>query len=74
MPTLHTALEPGDVVLIPPGAGASIEFVEKTGKRSKVKITCDVPVTITRTTGGPAARSGMQPSHPIARRPVPSTG
>lgn len=72
MPTLHTALEPGDVVLIPPGAGASIEFIEKTGKRSKVKITCDVPVTISHATGAPAARA--QPMHPIARRPVPSTG
>lgn len=46
MPNLHTTLEPGDVVLIPAGAGASIQFVAKSGKRSRVVINCNEPVTI----------------------------
>lgn len=69
MRKLHTTLEAGDVVLIPAGAGASIEFIEKSGRRSRVAIACDSPVTITKAHGqtvGPAS------GHPIARRPVPT--
>lgn len=68
MPKLHTALEPGDVVLIPAGSGASIEFIEKSGKRSRVVITSDMPVTLTKATEQPA-NSGTR----LARRPVPTT-
>ncbi|WP_243350883.1 hypothetical protein [Stenotrophomonas acidaminiphila] len=67
MPKLHTTLEPGDVVLIPASSGASITFTEKSGKRSRVVIESNSPVTITRAgeqqhTAGPAQR--------VARRPV----
>jgi hypothetical protein len=77
---LHTTLEPGDVILLPPGAGASVQFVEKSGRRSRVSIECDQPVTITRAAGGStspqsgATPHGAAPRPPIARRPVPSTG
>ncbi len=66
MPKLHSTLEPGDVVLIPAGAGASITFVEKSGKRSRVIIESNLPVTITKASehaGGPAVQR-------IARRPI----
>lgn len=71
MRKLLTTLEPGDVLLIPRGAGASIEFIHKSGKRSRVSISCDEPVTLTR------ARSNEQVAGqnvPVARRPVPRTG
>lgn len=42
MRKLHTTLEPGDVVLIPRGSGASIEFIAKSGKRSRVVISSDI--------------------------------
>ncbi len=70
MPKLHTTLEPGDVVLIPAGSGASIQFSAKTGRRSRVVIESQMPVTITRANERPVAGSSI----PIARRPVPTTG
>lgn len=72
MPNLHTTLEPGDVVLIPAGAGASIQFVAKSGKRSRVVINCNEPVTISRAnTVAPAAAASPDPLR-IARRPSPA--
>ncbi len=67
MPKLHTTLEPGDVVLIPAGSGASIHFVEKSGKRSRVIIESNAPVTITR---AGVEQQGKQSGQRIARRPV----
>lgn len=72
MPNLHTTLEPGDVVLIPAGAGAAIQVLAKSGKRSRVAINCDAPVTITRAQGGRSAPSTATPPVRVARRP--STG
>lgn len=77
MPKLLTALEPGDVVLIPAGAGASIEFIEKSGRRSRVQIECDAPVTITKRAAPsvrPASTAAPSAEQPFARRPVPRTG
>lgn len=74
MPSLRTDLEPGDVVLIPAGAGASIEFVEKSGRRSRVRIDCDAPVTVTKRNESAQSASGVAafatPAQQIARRPV----
>ena len=76
MPKLLPALEPGDVVLIPAGAGAAIEFIEKSGRRSRVRIECDAPVTITKRAAATARPASPAPSSepPFARRPVPRTG
>lgn len=76
MPKLHTTLEPGDVVLIPSGAGAAITFSHKSGKRSRVVIDCKEPVTITKATEAAPKAAGADASRelPIARRPVPVTG
>lgn len=71
MPKLHTTLEPGDVVLIPAGSGASITFSEKSGKRSRVIIESNNPVTITRS-GEQQHQTGN--ALRVARRPVPTTG
>lgn len=68
MAKLHTDLEQGDVVLIPAGSGASIEFRGKTGKRSRVIITSNAPVTISRAD----ARSQSASEPLLARRPVPT--
>lgn len=74
MATYHTTLEVGQVLLIPAGAGASIELVEKSGRKAKFKITCDTPVTVTQ---APRARAPQPaptttPTPPL-RRPVPSS-
>jgi preprotein translocase subunit YajC len=69
MPNLHTTLEPGDVVLIPAGTGASISFIAKSGKRSRVSIDCNAPVTITRASEAAAQRTPQEPPTRIARRP-----
>jgi hypothetical protein len=76
MPRLHTTLEPGDVVLIPAGSGASITFSEKSGKRSRVVIESNDPVTITRADEHVAMKpEGAPGSVRVARRPmlIPST-
>lgn len=67
MPKLHTALDPGAVILIPAGSGASIRFIEKSGKRSRVVIESDTPVTVTQANEQPT-----NPSVRLARRPVPA--
>lgn len=72
MPNLHTTLEPGDVVLIPAGAGAAIQVLAKSGKRSRVAINCDAPITITRAQDGRSSPSTASPPVRVARRP--STG
>lgn len=78
MPNLTTELEPGAVILIPAGSSASIEFVEKSGRRSRVRIMCDAPVTITKSRPQDAAPrpAGDAPAAApkIARRPVQRTG
>lgn len=72
MPKLHATLEPGDVVLIPAGQGGSVQFVEKSGRRSRVVIECSAPVTITRA----SERSSAPAPAPqrFAPRPKPNTG
>lgn len=67
---LHLTLEPGDVVLIPPGQAASVTFIEKSGRRSKVTVECEEPVTITRARGTDASQKATSPL--IAKRPVPA--
>lgn len=67
--TLHTTLDPDQVILIPAGAGASIRYIEKSGRRARVEIKCSEPVTITS-----AAAATPAPAPPLARRPVPQTG
>lgn len=69
MPKLHTTLDPDDVILIPAGSGASIRFIEKSGRRSRVVIESDMPVTVTTADKQPTNNTGMR----LARRPVPST-
>lgn len=67
MPKLFADLDPGDVILIPAGSGASVQFVQKSGKRQRVQVTCDQPVTISKanaTTTAPSPRV-------LARKPVP---
>ncbi|HHA2629088.1 TPA: hypothetical protein ACOEOK_000524 [Stenotrophomonas maltophilia] len=71
MPKLHTTLEPGDVVLIPSGSGASITFTEKSGKRSRVIIESNTPVTITRAGEQQPTAGALQR---VARRPTPAMG
>lgn len=68
MPKLHTALDPGAVILIPAGSGASIRFIEKSGKRSRVVIESDTPVTVTQADEQPTNSSGMR----LAKRPLPT--
>lgn len=65
--TLHTDLEPGDVIVIPPGASATIEVVEKSGRRVKVKITADQPVTLARADDAAAKPAPMQQAIPVRR-------
>lgn len=69
MPKLHTTLEPGDVLLIPAGSGASITFVEKSGRRSRVIVESNAPVTVTRAS---EAKSQQSPERLVPRRPMPS--
>ncbi|MNN27913.1 hypothetical protein D3C81_1414640 [compost metagenome] len=68
MPKLHTTLEPGDVLLIPAGSGASITFVEKSGRRSRVIVESNAPVTVTRASEG---KSQHSPERLVPRRPMP---
>jgi len=72
MPKLHTTLEPGDVVLIPSGAGASIQFIAKSGKRSRVEINCNAPVTISRAHDGAVPAASTPDTLRVARRPSPT--
>lgn len=69
MPRIHTALEAGDVIVIPQGSGASVTFIEKSGRRSRVVIESDAPITLSRASEHPNAATGG----PIARRPIART-
>ncbi len=69
MPKLHTTLEPGDVLLIPAGSGAAITFIEKSGRRSRVIVESNEPVTVTRASNAPAQQS---PERLVPRRPMPN--
>ncbi|MGH8079068.1 MAG: hypothetical protein ACREP7_00745 [Lysobacter sp.] len=66
MPKLHANLEPGQVILIPPGVGASITYIEKSGRRARVEIECSEPVTITTASSKPQQGPAL-----VARRPTP---
>ncbi|WP_454262122.1 hypothetical protein [Pseudoxanthomonas mexicana] len=72
MPKFATTLEPGDVVLIPTGSGASIRFDGKSGRRSRVVIDSALPVTIT--SANKQQQHAQSPMQRLARKPVPSTG
>lgn len=63
MPKLHATLEPNDVVMIP--GGGRVTFVEKSGKRSRVVIESDHPVTI-----GKAGVQEVTPPAPTMQRSV----
>lgn len=66
MPKLHATLEPNDVVLIP--GGGRVTFIEKSGRRSRVVIESDEPVTI-----GKAGVQQVTPGAPTMQRPAVRT-
>lgn len=69
MPKLHVDLEPGQVVLIPAGAGASISYIEKSGRKARLVIESREPVSVT--TQQPMS---APPPPRLARKPVPQPG